>query len=301
MPAILHARRAAPSPGLAPLAHRGLRPRRDDLCHVPGRDLSFVLRRHETARGPLPLDLATQIVTRVAAGLAHAHGRRDAQGRSLGIVHRDVSPENVIVTFAGTVKLVDFGIARLFRAQKKGTMIGTLGFAPPEQYQGNVDPRSDIYSLGCVLFECLAGVPPFQDPLEEAVLRMHASRPAPEVRTLRDEVPRSLADAIMRALRKDPAERWPSAAEMGRAGAPHGDEARGALCDAGLPLQLSGSASGLWLAGPRQRDALARTLPRRGDAGIAGDRRKRRRKVIAAGAVEGGPPPAAIVARDSYS
>ena len=102
------------------------------------------------------------------------------------------------------------------RLTRSGFTVGTSAYMSPEQVDGSqeIDRRSDLYSLGCVLFECLAGKPPFQDPLEEAVLRMHSTRPAPEVRALRDELPRPLADAIMRALRKAPRERWASAEEM---------------------------------------------------------------------------------------
>jgi serine/threonine protein kinase len=79
---------------------------------------------------------------------------------------------------------------------------------------GDLDQRSDIYSLGCVLFECLAGQPPFHDPLEAAVLKMHAQVPAPDVRTLRTDTPRSLADAVGKALAKDPRDRWQTARQM---------------------------------------------------------------------------------------
>jgi serine/threonine protein kinase len=138
-----------------------------------------------------------------------------------GIVHRDVKPENIILAQEGAV-LLDFGIAKAIaafgteRLTRSGFTVGTSAYMSPEQVGGSleIDARSDIYSLGCVLFECLAGKPPFQDPLEEAVLKMHTSRPAPEVRRLRDDLPRPLAEAIMRALEKEARDRWPSAAEM---------------------------------------------------------------------------------------
>jgi serine/threonine protein kinase len=154
---------------------------------------------------------------RLARDLLGALGAAHAQG----IVHRDVKPENIILAAEGAV-LLDFGIAKAIaafgteRLTRSGFTVGTSAYMSPEQVDGSqeTDHRSDIYSLGCVLFECLAGKPPFQDPLEEAILRMHATRPAPEVRTLRDEVPRPLAEAIMRALEKAPGDRWPSASAM---------------------------------------------------------------------------------------
>jgi serine/threonine protein kinase len=154
---------------------------------------------------------------RLARDLLDALGAAHAQG----IVHRDVKPENIILASEGAV-LLDFGIARAIaafgteRLTRSGFTVGTSAYMSPEQVDGSqeIDHRSDLYSLGCVLFECLAGKPPFQDPLEEAILRMHATRPAPEVRTLRDEVPRPLADAVMRALEKAPGDRWPSAGAM---------------------------------------------------------------------------------------
>jgi len=138
-----------------------------------------------------------------------------------GIVHRDVKPENVILAREGAV-LLDFGIARAIAASgterltRSGFTVGTSAYMSPEQVNGSqeIDHRSDLYSLGCVLFECLAGNPPFHDPLEEAVLKMHAVRPAPDVRRQREDTPRPLADAIGRALEKEPRDRWQTAGEM---------------------------------------------------------------------------------------
>jgi len=176
---------------------------------IEGPSLRLKLDRTRRCGVPDTLRLARDLLGALSA--AHAQG----------IVHRDVKPENIICAEDGAV-LLDFGIAKAIaafgmeRLTRSGFTVGTSAYMSPEQVDGSqeIDHRSDLYSLGCVLFECLAGIPPFQDPLEEAVLRMHATRPAPEVRTLRDEIPRPLADTIMRALQKEPAERWPSAAEM---------------------------------------------------------------------------------------
>lgn len=145
--------------------------------------------------------------------LSFAHGT--------GIVHRDVKPENIVLSSEGAV-LLDFGIARAIarsgtdRLTRSGFAVGTSAYMSPEQVEArqDIDHRSDLYSLGCVLFECLAGRPPYTAARDEAVLRMHLDGAVPDLRALRDDVPGPLADAIHRALRVARDERWPSAGEM---------------------------------------------------------------------------------------
>ena len=186
------------------------------LDYVPGRDLAFVLRRHEGARGTLPVDLATQVVTRVAAGLAHAHGRRDRSGRSLGIVHRDVSPENVIVTFAGTVKLVDFGIARgAMRAQvtEPGLVKGKPAYMAPEQLLAQaLDARTDVFALGVLLYRLACGRHPFGVRSDDAstYARLLREAPAPP-HLLCPDVPEDLSVLLLQALAREPEGRPQSA------------------------------------------------------------------------------------------
>ncbi len=139
----------------------------------------------------------------------------------MGIVHRDVKPENVVLASTGPV-LMDFGIARVIassghdRLTRSGFAVGTSSYMSPEQISGaeDIDHRSDLYSLGCVLFECLAGRPPFTSVREEWVLSMHHATPAPAVTEFRSDVPEALAQVVCRALKKDREERWQSAAEM---------------------------------------------------------------------------------------
>ena len=130
--------------------------------YVEGRNLEEEL---AVRGGPLPEGLVIDIARQLCDVLAYLHGSTPP------IVYRDMKPSNVMLTPKGRVVLVDFGIARLFKAARKGTMIGTLGFAPPEQYQGVVDPRSDIYSLGATLHYVLTGrdpekFPPFSFPAD---------------------------------------------------------------------------------------------------------------------------------------
>jgi serine/threonine protein kinase len=145
--------------------------------------------------------------------LAHAH--------SHGIIHRDVKPANVVLSAQGAV-LLDFGIARAVIASgtdqltRSGIAVGTSTYMSPEQITAlaDIDHRSDLYSLGCMLFECLAGQPPFHHRNEAVVLQLHLTQPAPDVRTLRPDAPADLATAIRKALSKTPKERWPSAQAM---------------------------------------------------------------------------------------
>lgn len=149
--------------------------------YVEGRNLEEEL----AARGePLPEGLVIDIARQLSDVLAYLHGLKPP------IIYRDMKPSNVMLNPNGRVVLVDFGIARLFKAARKGTMIGTLGFAPPEQYQGNVDPRSDIYSLGATLHYVLTGRDPEKFPPFSF----------PPIRELRPGLSSNLAGAIDAAL-----------------------------------------------------------------------------------------------------
>lgn len=149
--------------------------------YVAGRNLEEEL---AVRGGPLPEGLVIDIARQLSEVLGYLHGLNPP------LIYRDMKPSNVMLTAAGRAVLVDFGIARLFKAQRKGTMIGTLGFAPPEQYQGIADPRSDIYSLAATLHYVLTGRDPEKFPPFSF----------PPVRELRPDVSRNLAGAIDRAL-----------------------------------------------------------------------------------------------------
>ena len=150
------------------------------------------------------------------AALASAH--------TVSIVHRDVKPDNIVLCADGAT-LVDFGIAKAVaeassdRLTRSGFAVGTSAYMSPEQIGGieTIDPRSDLYSLGCVLHECLTGKPPFDDPFEDLVLTKHQVAPIPDVRDARPDTPPALADAIRRALAKDRDQRWPTAEAMAAA------------------------------------------------------------------------------------
>ena len=158
---------------------------------------------------------ALRTACEILEALEYAHG--------LGVVHRDVKPENIKLSTDGAV-LMDFGIAKAVhsaaldaqRLTRSGFTVGTSAYMSPEQAASApaIDQRSDLYSLGCVMFECLAGAPPYTHPQDWEVLRMHQSGPVPDVRQRRRDVSPSLAKVVTRALAKNPGERWQSATEM---------------------------------------------------------------------------------------
>jgi serine/threonine-protein kinase len=138
-----------------------------------------------------------------------------------GIVHRDVKPENIVLSRTGPV-LVDFGIARavavagIDKLTRSGFVVGTSTYMSPEQIEGvaDIDHRSDLYSLGCVLFECVAGRPPFDADRDAIILRMHLEEKAPDILKVRPETPAGLAKAIKKAVVRSRDDRWESAAQM---------------------------------------------------------------------------------------
>ena len=179
------------------------------MPYVAGETLRLALRREPT----LPVDRAVRIGVEVLEALAHAHEQ--------GVAHRDIKPDNIVCGPHGAV-LVDLGIARAIaqsgddRVTRSGFVVGTEQYMSPEQAAGapDVDGRTDLYSIGVVLFEMLAGRPPFSSPSAAAVLDMHQRAPPPDVRQFRIDLPPALADVIGRALAKAPADRWQTAAEM---------------------------------------------------------------------------------------
>ncbi len=174
------------------------------------------LRDRLSRESQIPLAEAVTITREVADALSYAH--------SLGIVHRDIKPENILCS-AGHALVSDFGIAHALdaaggdRITGTGMAIGTPAYMSPEQARAGVvvDGRSDLYSLGCVVYEMLGGLPPFTGPTPQAVLARHALDPVPSLRTLRPSVPPGVQDAIERALAKVPADRFATVREFSEA------------------------------------------------------------------------------------
>jgi serine/threonine-protein kinase len=163
----------------------------------------------------LPLHDALRIIDEVAEGLSYAHTH--------GVVHRDIKPENILLTGSHAV-LADFGIARTLAAAREqltgsGLVVGTPAYMSPEQAagEGAVDARSDLYALGCVLYETLAGEPPFSGPSSRAILTRVLVEAPPSLRAVRPTVPAHIERAVERALAKIPADRFATVAEFARA------------------------------------------------------------------------------------
>ena len=171
-----------------------------------------------TQRGGLPLELHLRVLVDVLAGLDHAHQLTDEHGRPLGIVHRDVSPQNIFVTYDGQVKLVDFGIAKSVAASHRtrpGVLKGRLSYMAPEQVRGGqVDRRADLFSVGVMLWEAAAGRRLWQDLEEAAIVGRLVSGPAIPPPLGPGRIPAGLLRVCRRALALDPAERYASAAEL---------------------------------------------------------------------------------------
>jgi TolB-like protein/tRNA A-37 threonylcarbamoyl transferase component Bud32/Tfp pilus assembly protein PilF len=172
------------------------------------------LRDRLNREAQLPVEEAVRIAREVASALSYAH--------SHDVVHRDIKPENILLS-GGEAVVADFGIARAIVAAGTETLtdtgltVGTPGYMSPEQATGamRLDGRSDVYSLGCVLYEMLAGHPPFLGTTAQEILARHSLDPVPPLRTIRPELLLSLERAVLKALAKSPADRFPSAAAFG--------------------------------------------------------------------------------------
>jgi tRNA A-37 threonylcarbamoyl transferase component Bud32/TolB-like protein len=185
------------------------------------------LRDRLTRDSRLPLEEAVQLTREVASALAYAHGH--------GVIHRDIKPENILLS-GGHAVVADFGIARALDAAGQtltgvGLTIGTPAYMSPEQATASdgVDARGDVYSLGCVLYETLAGQPAFAGPSIQSVITRSISGPRPHVRAVQKGVPETVDEVIVKSLAVEPAERYASAAEFSDAlgGALKGEMAGG--------------------------------------------------------------------------
>lgn len=191
---------------------------------VPGRTLEHVIQKS----GALPFDYVINVMSKVLDGIEHAH--------RLGILHRDLKPANIMLTDSGSVKVMDFGIARILgaaRMTRSGRIVGTLEYIAPERIKGQeADVRSDLYSMGVVLYEMLTGSVPFNSDSEYELMRAQLEQDPPPIESFGREVPPEIKTAVVRALAKNPNDRFASAAEF-----------RAVLLDAPLPAGESVSPS----------------------------------------------------------
>jgi len=182
------------------------------MTYVEGESLGTRLKREKQ----LPVDEAVRIACAAIEAMTYAHAR--------GIVHRDIKPENILLS-GDKVYVLDFGVARAIvesagdRITSTGIAVGTPAYMSPEQALGDreLDVRSDVYSLGCVLYEMIAGIPPFVGPTAQVVMSRRFVGPPPPLKEMRESVPEGVEQAVARALCKAPADRWASAAEFSRA------------------------------------------------------------------------------------
>jgi len=213
---------------------------------VQGKPLSAVLRKATRERRPPSPALAAYVIAQAANGLGYAHALTDGDGRPLGVVHRDVSPQNVLLSFEGAVKLIDFGVARAFGRvahTSPGGLKGKIEYMSPEQASAEeVDHRADVFALGVVLWEVLTGRRLYRRETELATMRAILDDPIPRPSEVAD-VPPELDAVVMRALRKRRDARFASAHEMAQA------LERFAFSHEGFsPLQVASYMKGLFAA-----------------------------------------------------
>lgn len=169
-------------------------------------------------KGALPIPVATRVIAHVAEALHYAHQARDGMGRPMNIVHRDVSPQNIMVRFDGVVKLLDFGIAKnatQSSVTEAGVVKGKFSYMSPEQCLGrNIDARTDIFALGACLYEALTGQSVFRRTSDLDTMRAIVHEDPAPLTTVRSDVPPILNDIVFKALEKDPRKRYQTAGDM---------------------------------------------------------------------------------------
>lgn len=191
------------------------------LDFVLGMDLARILRSLRKAGQLLPIGISARIVRDICLALDHAHRFVDASGQPSPVIHRDVTPKNVMLTFDGGVKVIDFGLA-LARGRMEttaaGTIKGTAAYMSPEQvYARPLDGRSDLYSAGAVLFELLTGQRLYSGKYDSEVLRQVAAGTPVSPQALNPSIPPALSKVVEKALSRDRGDRFPTGQEMARA------------------------------------------------------------------------------------
>jgi serine/threonine protein kinase len=183
--------------------------------YLPGEDLSAIIAGCQDGR--MPIDVAAALTQQAAQGLHYAHEARDGHGKPIGLVHRDVSPRNIFVTYHGVVKLLDFGVVRGPEKQKSipGVFKGKYGYCAPEQIEGgSIDRRTDVFCLGIALWECLTGARLFDASTDVATIDAVRSRRIEPPSALRADVPPEIDAITLRALARDPEKRFRTAHDM---------------------------------------------------------------------------------------
>jgi len=186
--------------------------------YIHGMDLLQLLHIHAAREIKMPVPMAVFIASRVCRGLAYAHNKKAPDGKRLGLVHRDISPQNIMISREGDVKITDFGMAKALNYMFDGegdVIMGKICYMSPEQAEGaSTDCRSDLFSTGVVLSEMLVGMNIFAADDTEEILRRVTKMDIPDFRDLSSEVSPDLAIILNKALARDPNERYQDASLM---------------------------------------------------------------------------------------
>ncbi len=189
--------------------------------YVDGSDLKGVIEYRRKLNQPFPVEEACLICVKICEGLAYAHELTDSKGESLNIVHRDMSPPNVLITRHGEVKIVDFGLAKAnsqLERSEPGIIKGKFSYLSPEAAKGGtVDGRTDIFAVGIILWELLAGRRLFMGESDLETVRMVQSARVPSIREINKNVSAELERVLLKSLTEDPAQRYQRARDFGRA------------------------------------------------------------------------------------
>ena len=186
--------------------------------YIWGKDLLQIQNRLRKNKQPMPIPMACFVIAKVLEGLDYAHRKRDPLGRPLEIVHRDCSPQNVLVSYEGEVKVIDFGIAKATSRNSRtmaGVLKGKFGYMSPEQVRGlPLDRRSDIFALGTMLYECLTGARLFQGETDFSTLEKVRNVDVQNPRAINPNIPEQVERVIMKALAKDVEDRYQWCSDM---------------------------------------------------------------------------------------
>ncbi|MGC8928162.1 MAG: serine/threonine protein kinase [Myxococcota bacterium] len=186
--------------------------------YIAGRDMNRIINASAKRGIPFPMEYALKIASNVCEGLYYAHSKVDYNGNPLNIVHRDITPENIMVSWDGAVKILDFGIAKatnLVSTDREGEVKGKLSYISPEQLQGKeADQRSDIFSLGVVLYEWITGYKLFRGETDEAVIKSITEGKIYPPSFFKPDLPKQVEKILMSALEKDPEKRYKNAWDM---------------------------------------------------------------------------------------
>ncbi|HWO26172.1 MAG TPA: serine/threonine-protein kinase [Kofleriaceae bacterium] len=184
--------------------------------YVAGPTLTQVLKQSSVAAGPVPIPIALAILGQICDALDYAHNLCDEHGKPLGIIHRDVSPSNIIISNTGVVKLIDFGIAKAAGSEqtKTGFVKGKFAYMAPEYLEGQLDLRADLFGIGVIAHELLTGRSLFLAKSDYDTIQRLKEMPVQPPSRWNPDIPRDLDDIVLTALQRNPRLRWQSAAAM---------------------------------------------------------------------------------------